>query len=87
MAARALPKVCNGNWAEERVIVYNHVGYAGRHYVDDHVNLCKFVADAMFDAGLFGGLCHKKPAKSRWGTLTAACVAVSSYGSKYFVLF
>lgn len=36
-----------------------------------------FVTNSIYDAGLFGGLYTKKPARSRWGTMTAACAANS----------
>ena len=40
--------------------------------------LVEFVTDAIWSAGLFGGVYNKKPALSRWGTLTGACGANSA---------
>ena len=39
--------------------------------------LVEFATDIIWNAGLFGGLYNKKPAKNRWGTMNGACAANS----------
>ena len=45
----------------------------GKHVLAVRDELVAYVTDCIWMAGAFGQLCHVKPARHRWGTVTKAC--------------